>query len=146
MNSGTTFKNFPTMHKQKFTSIFSTTQWKELTELQNNEDIMIEVAGKGNAVVVMSTLYCKNLVISILNESQRYEKVTNYTLRKIMKNLSWLIKTQGKELRTKEIDCLTNFQCKPSLFYSQTKIHKGQIINETIKYSPKTYMHQTQRT
>eukprot|EP00106_Octopus_bimaculoides_P021366 XP_014788808.1 PREDICTED: uncharacterized protein LOC106882590 [Octopus bimaculoides] len=74
-------ENFPyhTMHKQTGNSNVNTTQWKELIELQNNEDITIKEADKGSAVVIMDTLYYRNLVISMLDDNQRYEKVTNYT-------------------------------------------------------------------
>lgn len=56
-----------------------------------------------------------------------------------MRSLSSLNKTDGKELTNKVIDFLTNF--KPGLFYAPPKIHKIHIVNETIKYSPKTYIH-----
>lgn len=49
---------------------------------------MIKEAHKGSVVVVMDTLYFKNLVVSILNESQLYEKITKYTPQKIMKNFT----------------------------------------------------------
>eukprot|EP00106_Octopus_bimaculoides_P016478 XP_014783920.1 PREDICTED: uncharacterized protein LOC106879032 [Octopus bimaculoides] len=68
--------SYHTIHKQTINSNFSTTQWKGLTELQNNEDITIKEADKGNAVVVMDTLYYKNLVISMLDDYQHYEKIT----------------------------------------------------------------------
>lgn len=49
------------MHKQKITSRFNTTQWKELIEHQNNEDIMAKGADKGSVVIVMDTLDYRNL-------------------------------------------------------------------------------------
>lgn len=43
---------------------------------------------KRSAVIVLDTLGYRNLVITIPNESQRYENVINYTHQNIMKNLS----------------------------------------------------------
>lgn len=91
------------MHKRKITTNHSTTQWKGLTKLQNNEDIIIKEADRGIVGVIMDTLYYENLVISMLYESQHNEKYHKlHPTQKIMKNLSSLIKTHGKEPKAKK--------------------------------------------
>lgn len=56
---------------------------------------------------------------NITNESQYNPFPLN-----VMKYLSSVIKTHGKELTATKIECVTNFQYKSRLFYSVTKIHK----------------------
>ena len=127
--------------KQTTTSNFSSSQWKELTELQNDEELTIKEADKGSAVVLMDTPYYKNLIFTMLNNNQYYEKATNYSPQKVMKNLNSLVHSHSKDLTLKEIDFLTNFKYRPSLFYGLPKIHKSETINNTIKKSPDQHIH-----
>ncbi|XP_029648835.1 uncharacterized protein LOC115222656 [Octopus sinensis] len=130
-------QNFPyTSIKQKINPNLNNLEWKNRTELQNHKDLTIKEADKGSAVVLMDTEHYKKLVPSILENEAFYEKVINYKQQKTMKNLASLILLHGKGPREKETDYITNFKCKPSLFYGLPKIHKSKIINEACKQSP----------
>ncbi|XP_029641447.1 uncharacterized protein LOC115215981 [Octopus sinensis] len=88
----------------------------------------------------MDTEHYKKLVLSMLENEAFYEKIMNYKQQKTMKNLASLILLHGKGLTEKETDYITNFKCKPSLFYILPKIHKSKIINEACKQSPGKYI------
>lgn len=61
-----------------------------------------------------------------------------------MKSLSSLINTHWNEIKTKDIDLLTNFKGTSSFFYGRPKFHKHQIINETIKTNHQIIMYMLQ--
>ncbi|XP_014781979.1 uncharacterized protein LOC106877555 [Octopus bimaculoides] len=84
----------------------------------------------------MDTEYYKKLALSILENDSFYEKVANYRQQKTLKNLETLILKLGKGLTEKEKDYITNFRCKPSLFYGLPKIHKSQTITNACKKNP----------
>lgn len=69
-----------------------------------------------------------------------YEKIECYNSKTTLNKLSSKIKLRAKGLIEKEIDILSNFKYKPSLFYELPTIHKHPIINKDSKESSILYL------
>ena len=105
-------------------------QWKSLIQLKNDENIIKKEADKGNAVVVMNSWYYKELILKILDDQCYYEKCQTYNTKCVLSKLNKLIDNHGNGLTTKEIDYITNFECKESNFYGLPKVHKSKQITD----------------
>ena len=134
--------NFPNTIQNTRTvkSNFSKEKWIELNNLRNDKTITIKQADKGSAVVVMDTTHYIDLVQQMLNDQNFYEQSRQYKQQKVLRQLFVLLHLYRKCLTEKEMDYLTNFNCKSSNFYGLPKIHKSKTINEICRNSEKTYI------
>ncbi|XP_065658991.1 uncharacterized protein LOC136083516 [Hydra vulgaris] len=100
------------------------------------KDIVIKIADKGSNLIVMdSTYYSDKLVYQDhLSSSITYEK-TNLNFDKLVfKNLLKMI-DKHKCLTQNEIDYITKFEWKSSIFYVIPKIHKCKEIIKKVQES-----------
>ena len=130
-----TYFPYEFLTKNRIRSNFNATEWENVNALKNNLEIIIKEADKGSAVVIMDIDYYKNLALSMLEDNSYYEKINNYSQKKIIQKLIVLINLYRKCLTDKECDYITNFKCKTSNFYGLPKIHKSSIISDACKES-----------
>lgn len=104
---------------------------KALKDLTNYDDVIIKKADKGDALVIMDTLFYKDkLVLADHLQTETYENVNANSDNKVFKELKLLMSKYKSNVTKKELSYITNFEWKSSLFYVLPKIHKCKSIIE----------------
>lgn len=114
--------------------------WNAIENLKNDENIIIKEADKGSAVVIMDRDYYKSMCLSVLENTDYYEKKQTYDVKEVMNKLEKIINNHGQGLTAKETEYLLSFDIKTSNFYGLPKIHKSQMINDKCKNSSSSYI------
>lgn len=96
----------------------------------------IKAVDKRNAMIIIDAESYKNVILNVMENNKYYEKIECYNPKKSLNNLSSLLQLHGKVLPDKEIDYLSNFKQKLSLFYRLPKIHTSLLINKACKEFP----------
>ena len=107
-----------------------------LTELMNNDEIIIKPADKGGCLVIMDKdFYRDKLVIQDHLSTDTYQQSDSNSDAKTMDSLRELANSHNHCLTNKERDYICNFQWKTSEFYVLPKIHKSESIIAAINVS-----------
>ncbi len=104
-----------------------------LLNLQRNENIIIKVADKGSAVVIMNKPYYQGKILEMLQDTETYSELDENMDRQVINKIKKLTEEYDNCLTDKEKDYLTKFDYKTSQFYGLPKIHKSKLIIEAIK-------------
>ena len=72
----------------------SNMEQKELSQLSNDETIVIEPADKGGAVVILSTCHHQSMIMQHLLDENSYKKLDSYIDNKIQGNLLRFLRTR----------------------------------------------------
>ena len=115
-------------------------EWIGIKNLKKNNDLVIKESDKGGACVIMDAgFYCSKMQ-QILEDKDTYKKLDTNIDKQILKKIENLTKTHEEELTEKEINYLTNFNCKTSQLYGLPKVHKSKRINEQIQKTKTEYI------
>ena len=124
-----------------FKDNLSTEERRALSELKNNNEIIIKKADKGGSIVIMdSSYYRDHLVLEGHFTSNTYQQIEDDCDVKVMKQLKKHVKNHEICLTDKEIDYLTKFDWKTSNFYVLPKIHKCTSIKSELKSSQNEFI------
>ena len=106
---------------------------KALKELQEDQDLVIRKADKGNTLILMDKdYYCGELVMKQHLSASTYQKVDSNIDKHVFNNLKILIKKHESCLTKNEMKYILNSNWKSSNFYVLPKIHKSKKIIEEI--------------
>ena len=110
--------------------------------LKNNRNIVILSVDKGSTVVILDRCDYVNYMESYLRDTNTYRKLPGNLDNKILASISKFTAKykHSFDQSGKEQDFLINFDHKPANFYGLPKIHKSQIIKNTIKHSSSSYI------
>ena len=99
----------------------------------NQPDIVIKEANKGRAVTVLSKNHYRAMVYEHFNNQNTYQKLDKNLDSTIMKKLKKLLNKHKSISTDKEFKYLNETDYNTSNFYGLPKIHKSQLITNTIK-------------
>ena len=105
-----------------------------------NPNIVIKEADKGSAVVLMDTTFYVDKVSELLNDKDTYIEIPKNIDRTSINKIKKMANIYKDHLTRDEIQYLTNFEFRTSLFYGLPKIHKSKIIIETVKHINSEYI------
>ena len=109
---------------------------KALKELQEDQDLVIRKADKGNTLVLMDKdYYCGTLVMKQHLSTSTYQKVDSNSDKRVFNNLKILMKKHKSCLTKDELKYILNSNWKSSNFYVLRKIHNSKKIIEEINES-----------
>ena len=114
------------------TSNIHKTEREAISQLTEDESIIIKEADKGGGVVVMDKEFYRKMLLAHLDDPETYLKLDNNQVPKVSSKIKELTTKYKSGLTAKEIDYLTNFNSKDSHIYGLPKIHKSKIISEAI--------------
>ena len=126
--------------KSKIRRNITFTEQKSMSELANDETIIIKQADKGGATVIMDSKLYHEQIENMLHNNEYYKELDQNPHKEVMKKYRTFLKQHNTELTTKELDYLTNFECKTSNFYGLPKIHKSKEINDACTASMSKYV------
>lgn len=114
---------------------------KALTELKNNDSIIIKEADKGGATVIMDKTFYQTKIQELLSDSENYAELTNGNKDgAIIRKIEKLLKKFEHETTKKEKEYIKNFVWKTSNLYGLPKIHKSKEIKEAINEKNTEYI------
>lgn len=110
--------------------------------IYNDSSIVIKEADKGGAVVVMDAEYYKGKILEMLNNNEFYCEISECNDKKTIQKVKRLLKDHqaSSNIATKEVDFLTDFDFRESVFYGLPKIHKSKTITNAIKMQNNPYI------
>ncbi|KAL5012387.1 hypothetical protein ScPMuIL_010938 [Solemya velum] len=136
-----TLKSHPiTENKQNVKENLTVREKAALKHIHEDETIVIKEADKGGAIVILDTLYYKQLVMEQLNDHNFYERIESNKDKTVMRDIKKFLKKHHESFTNNEIDYLTNFEGKTSNFYGLPKIHKSKEIQDAIKQQHTIYV------
>ena len=115
-------------------------QQEALRSLQKDDSIVIKEADKGGSVVIMDREYYKCKINTMLNDNTYYSEVRNPRSIKTIDKIKSYTTKWSEEMTEHEADYVTNFDGKPSQFYSLPKVHKSQEILKKISEQKSEYI------
>ena len=130
-------KDFPLSTNSKFNITLN--ERKCISDLRNNESIIIKEADKGGGIVIMNREYYKTKMLEMLEDNSFYRQANDDCSKSTFKKIKSLIKLSGDVTRH-EIDYLLNFEFKSSSFYGLPKIHRSNLIQEKCQKTYSTYL------
>ena len=108
-----------------------------VTQLKQNENLIIKEGDKGGACVIMDKEYYKTKILLLLSDKNTYRSINNENIEKeTMNTIKSLTKNFQQDLTSKEKDHLINFDHKPSNTYGLPKVHKCKEIIDKIALEP----------
>ena len=119
--------------KSKIKQNLCKSEYNAIKSLQNDQSIIIKEADKGGTTVIMNKEHYKEMVESIINDTEYYEQLDGDPYKTIGQKYNKFLKKHENALTEKEFDYLHNFEVKSSQFYGLPKIHKSKIITEKCK-------------
>lgn len=112
----------------------SSEERQALSQLRNNENIIIKPADKGSSTVIMDIDYYRDkLVLEGHLNGDGYKRVDPTSDEKVVANLVELAEKHASCLTSKEREYITNFEWKTSELYVLPKVHKCETILEAIR-------------
>ena len=110
--------------------------WKIKMENQEDQDLVIRKAHKGNTLVLMDKdYYCNTLVMKHHLNTSTYQKLDSNSDKRVFNNLRFLRKQHESCLTKNELKYILNSNWKSSNFYVLSKAHKSKKIIEEINKS-----------
>ena len=97
-----------------------------IKSLSNDESIIIKEADKEGEVVIMDREHYKTMAETLLLDEEYYQELSADPQKSDKIKYKSLLSKYLDCLTEKEMDCLVNFEMKPSNFYGLTKIHKSE--------------------
>ena len=94
--------------------------------LKNDDTIIIKETDKGGATVIMDKQHYKEMVHSIINDTEYNEKLDKDPHKETLHKYNKYLKKYQTHLTRKELDYLQNFEVKTSQFYGLPKIKKAK--------------------
>ena len=117
-----------------FTDNLTKEQKASITELKENENIILKKSDKGGGSVIMDKEYYINHIV--LNNSHLsnpiYKPFQSNTDQKVFQNLRKLVDKYSSNLTKKEKEYVLNNTWKTWEFYCTIKTHKHKSIQEAI--------------
>ena len=126
--------------KSKIRRNITFSEQKSMSELANDETIIIKQADKGGATVIMDSKFYQEQIEKMLHNNEYYKELDQNPHKEVMNKYRAFLKQHNTELTKKEFDYLTNFECKTSNFYGLPKIHKSKEINDACTASMSKYV------
>ena len=114
-----------------------------LTDLKNDDSIVIKKADKGNVIVVLEKSFYKDKMLLVLNNDNLFKEHTkNIDSRMFLKVKRLASKFYSLNVLTlKERQYITNFNPTTANFYGVPKIHKSETIKEAVNSCSGPYVH-----
>ena len=116
----------------KCKSNLSNMEQKELSKLTNDENIVIKPAGKGGAVVTLSTCHYQSMIMQHLSDENTNEKLGSCIDSKIQSDLSRFLRKYKMCFTEPKWKFLNDKHHEVSNFYGLPKIHKSMVIESAI--------------
>ena len=115
---------------------------KALTEMKNNENIIIKRADKGGCLIIMNKDYYRDhLVLAChLNKTEIYQKIDKNQDKSVFQKVKALALKYNEVLTKNEYKYITEFEWSSSPFYVNPKIHKCITLIEKVKTSNTDYI------
>lgn len=133
---------YPLKPKHRKISNISNEEWDAINKLKDDKSIVIKVADKGGAFVVLDTDYYERKMSQMITDSTTYRKTESAeTEDNIMKKVKHLVTKYDKRFTKEECKYLSDFEHKTSLLYGLPKIHKSKAINCEIETKNNSYIH-----
>lgn len=134
-------EDFPkTKPKNKLKPNLTKYESKAIKSLQNDDTIVIKEADKGGATIIMDKQHYREMVDTIINDEEYYEKMDKNPHKDNLQKYNKFLKNYQSNLTEKELDYLENFEIKTSLFYGLPKVHKSKIISDKCKHTNSSYV------
>ena len=118
----------------------SKNELQALSELKQDQTIIIKEADKGGAFVIMDRDFYEKSITDMLNDSKTYQKLRKSQDLEIRKKLENFSKKYSKCLTKDEQKYIYDFDMKTSNIYGLPKIHKSKKIIEEIKVQNLQYV------
>ena len=122
-------------------NILSKDEWKALTDLRNDDSIIITKLDKGNGVVIISRLHYLNKLKNLISDTTRFIELQHNPTKSREESLSTYLRKLRKE---KIIDDATFYKILPSgsspgVLYGLPKVYKTGCPFRPIVSSVNTY-------
>ena len=107
-----------------------------IKSLQNDDSIVIKEADKGGGVgttVIMDKTHYKEMVETIINDNDYYEKLASDTHKETMQKYNNFLKKHQDTLTEKELDYLQNFEIRTSQFMAFLNYIKVKLYLKNAK-------------
>ena len=122
-------------------NILSNYEWKALTNLRNDDSIIITKPDKGNGVVIISRLDCLNKLKNLISDTTKLKELQYNPTKSREESLSTYLRKLRKD---KIIDDATFYKILPSgsspgVLYGLPKVHKTGCPFRPIVSSVNTY-------
>jgi hypothetical protein len=98
-------------------------------------------ADKGGCLVILNKVDYNGLVMQHLNDTKTYSEVTNSMKIDVKAKITQFVSQYENLLRADEKNYLLNIGSGHSIFYILPKIHKSEILENTIKNDDNEYIH-----
>ena len=99
---------------------------KAMKALKNDDTIIIKEADKGGATVIKNKQHYKEMVHSIITDTEYYEKLDKDPHKDTLHKYNKYFKKYQTHLTRKDLDYLQNFEVKTSQFYGLPKYIKAK--------------------